>query len=658
MARKGTSPLAAGIRRGGQYAVYLLFRAVETVLWAVPLPVVALVGRGVGMVAYLAAWPYRRLALNNLRIAFGRELDASERRKIAWKHFQSLGSNFLCGLKLPLMTEAAVCKRVTVTGREHTQALADAGKPVLHAVCHLSCWELLTQVPSLFLPQGKKPASIFQPLGNPFLNEHVRKRREHLGYTLFDRKEGFNGPMKLLREDKGVLGVLVDQHAGDSGVWCPFFDRLASTTSLPALMSRRCGTPLVPIAVQDAGLGRWKMTIHPPIDSRQDKVSAEGITAELNLVVERIIREAPENWFWVHNRWKTPKPDFLLSAYKRGIQLPVGYDVSRLQPFEVILRSPNWLGDACMAFPAVRALRKGRPDLRLSVFTQSNLADLWKSLGIIDEIITKDKRAGLLTASRSIKATGRHYDAGILFTNSTRSTLEFWLAGIARMVGFKGTLRSALVEQITPEQKPGTPPEHQALKYLRLASHCGAAADSPTLFAPDEPPEAADPPVIGICAGAEYGPAKRWPLERYAEAIQLVSGQHPEIRWQLFGAPGEKAMGEQLSDLIQGVTHDNLVGKTTLTELVAALRRCKLLVTNDTGTMHLAAALGVPTVSIFGSTEPILTGPLGDHHTIIRHHLPCSPCFKRECPFGHYDCMTKITPAQVANTVLERLKSC
>ena len=107
--------------------------------------------------------------------------------------------------------------------------------------------------------------------------------------------------------------------------------------------------------------------------------------------------------------------------------------------------------------------------------------------------------------------------------------------------------------------------------------------------------------------------------------------------------------------MVGGVRHSNLVGKTKLAELITQLKTCRLLLTNDTGTMHLACAEGVPTVSIFGSTEPVLTGPLGDQHTVIRHQVPCSPCFKRECPFGHYECMTQITPDQVAAAVLKKL---
>ncbi len=656
MARKSTSPLAAGLSRCGQYFVYLLFRALELLLAILPLTLVAAVGRILGAISYFVAWKYRRLARENLRIAFGREMTAAQQRRIAWRHFQSLGSNFFCGLKLPLMTEKQIATRISVAGFEHAEALTATGRPLLYAVSHLSCWELLTRVPALVSPKGTQPASIYQRLGNPFLNAHLRRRREQLGYLLFDRKEGFSAPMKHLRENAGALGVLVDQHAGDSGIWCPLFDRLASTTTLPALLAKRCDTPLLPIAVQDAGLARWRITVHPPVVSGDLMPSPEGLTAALNLVLELIIRAAPENWFWVHNRWKTPNPDFLRAKHKRGGVLPQGYEMRRLQRFEVLVRSPNWLGDACMAFPAVRALKNARPDLRLSVFTPAKLRELWSALGLVDEVISKDSKDGLLRASGRIKSTGRHYDAGLLFTNSTRSTLEFWLAGIPRLVGYKGSLRAWLVDQITPEPKPGRPPEHQALRGLRMVRHAGADTDSKALLTPPGPTKKFDPMVIGICAGAEYGPAKRWPLERFAETITLVAAERPEVKWKFFGAPGEAEMGEKLSAMVKA-EHQNMVGKTALPELIWTLGRCKLLVTNDTGTMHLAAALGVPTVSIFGSTEPVLTGPLGPDHTVIRHQVPCSPCFKRECPFGHYDCMTGISPKEVAEKVLAAIRA-
>lgn len=626
----------------------------ESFLRLLPLVLCARIGQMLGFCAYHLDRGHRLMAQHNLTIAYGREKDARWIRNMARLHFQTLGSNLMCSLKLPLMEERDIVKHVTTEGLEHAGAIVAEGKPVLCAVFHMGCWELLTQCPSLYL-FGLKPASIYQPLANPFLDAHVKRRREKLNYTLFDRSKGFAGPMKHLREDHGILGVLADQHAGDKGVWIPFFDRLASTTSLPALMSLRCGSPILPLTVYSDGVARWKLVYSPPIVSKEENPTAEGLTAALNLAIEKVIRRAPENWFWVHNRWKTPCPDFLLGKTRRGIVLPLGYDAGKLQNFEVLVRSPNWLGDACMAMPAVRAIKAGRPDVRITVLVPAKLKELWEAMPEVDAVITKDKNDSVLKVARRIRETAR-FDAAILFTNSTRSTLEIWCAGVPRLVGYRGSLRSRLLHQVAPDAPTDQPPEHHANKYLRLVQCCGIKTDEASLLPTDTRVVATDGKIrIGLCAGAEYGQAKRWPLERYADVARRFSVDHPNVEWILVGAPGEKAMGEDLSRRLGDTPHRNMVGATSLTELIALLRSCQLLLTNDTGTMHLAAALGVPTVSIFGSTEPILTGPLGDHHRIVRHHVPCSPCFRRECPFGHYDCMTGVTVERVIAEVQQML---
>lgn len=640
---------------------YGAFCAVETLLKRVSVERVAQLGRWVGTCAWWVAGRYRRLALQNLEIAFGAERTQAEKRALAKESFARLGANFLCGLKLPLMAQAEVEQRVRMEGLEHVQA-ADAGKRnIVYAVCHLSCWELLTQVPSLFV-FGRTPGSVYQSLGNPLLNDLILRRREKLGYRLFDRADGFAEPMKFVRE-MGCLGVLVDQHAGDHGVWSPFFGRLASTTPLAALLAKRGNAQLLFMTLNDDGPGRWVMRCLPPIaDFATEKGSSvEQVTARLNGVVEQVIRAAPADWFWVHNRWKTPNPNFLIRHYRRGLALPEGMQEAELKRFELLVRSPNWLGDACMAFPAVRALKRGRPDLRLTVFGPEKLRELWEDLPEVDAYVGKGAKEGLLAVGRRLRQSGVRYDAGLLFTNSTRSTLEFWLAKIPRLIGFKGSLRSRLLNQICPEPKPGKPPLHHAYRYLRMAEHAGAEVDAAELWLR----EGSDLPSavsvqqrvrIGICAGAEYGPAKRWPLERFAEVMNRVTAELSagegamELEWVFFGAPGEAAMGEALAGMVQA-DHQNRVGKTRLSELIVELKTCRFLLTNDTGTMHLAAALGVPTVALFGSTEPSLTGPLGNQHRVLRHHVPCSPCFKRECPFGHYDCMNGLTVDRVVAEV-------
>jgi lipopolysaccharide heptosyltransferase II len=648
-------PKHTGLESAGHWLAFALFRTVELGLKLLPLPVVWHAGRILGGLGWLLAGRYRGLVLNNLRIAFGRERDEAWRRDTGRKHFMSLFANVLCGLKLPTMTREQIQARVTLEGMEHMQAALASGKPVLGLVCHLSCWELLAQVPDL-CSFGRRPASVYQPLRNPYLDAHILRRRERLGYAIFSRHDGFTGPMRHLKEG-GSLGVLVDQHAGDQGVWCPFFDRLASTTPVAAMIALRTGAEVVTLAVYDEAPARWRV-VYGPVPTTGTKPTVEGLTAQMNLAVEAMIRRQPHNWFWVHNRWKTPNPRFLIQGERRGIAYAPGYDTARLQPFELLVRSPNWLGDACMAFPAVRAMKAGRPDLRLTVFGPEKLRDLWEAQPFVDRYLGKADREGLLSVARRIKTCGTVFDTGLLLTNSTRSTIELWLGGIQRLVGYPGSFRSRLLRQKIREPQPRGIPQHHALRYLHIAKTIGAP-DTGLVPPPPAAVNAGPGPLhIGICAGAEYGQAKRWPLERFAEVIKQVSSEHGGIQWQFFGAPGEAALGEQLSALVGAdIPHVNLVGKTKLSELITRLRACRLLVTNDTGTMHLAAALGVPTVSIFGSTEPVLTGPLGSQHTVLRHQVPCSPCFQRTCPFGTYECMTKIQPAQVSTAVLAALRA-
>ena len=251
------------------------------------------------------------------------------------------------------------------------------------------------------------------------------------------------------------------------------------------------------------------------------------------------------------------------------------------------------------------------------------------------------------------------FDVAILFPNSLRVALESWLSGIPRRVGYRGHWRSWLVNQIVREPRKPGPPEHHSLRFLRIARECGAETSNIEVPNPNlKHPAFAGlhcskhQTLIGLCPGAEYGPAKRWLPERFAEAAAKITAQS-SAQWILFGTKNDAAIGEQIAAAI-GDHCVNRIGQTTLDQLIDELRQCRLLLTNDTGTMHLAALLGVPVVAVFGSTEPRLTGPLGNGHIILRHHVECSPCFLRECPID-FRCMKAVSADEVAGAVLSML---
>jgi ADP-heptose:LPS heptosyltransferase len=330
-----------------------------------------------------------------------------------------------------------------------------------------------------------------------------------------------------------------------------------------------------------------------------------------------------------------------------------------LQPFEILVRAPNWLGDACMALPAVRAIKRGRPDARVTVLTTAKLAGLWRAVPEVDAVIEKSDHDGVLAVQRAIRATGVTYDVAVLMVDSPRSAFEVQRCGIRRVVGCHGQWRKWLLDQIVPAPRPG-PIQHHRNSFLRIAAHCGAhieAAEEPVAWRrPDAAPSPGGVAALALCPGAEYGPAKRWPLDRFAKAALAVADETP-VEWTLVGSPSETALGAELAAMMNGRCR-NRVGETSLTELMDVLAGSKLLLTNDTGTMHLAAALGTPVIAIFGSTEPAWTGPVGPGHAVIRRHVDCSPCFLQVCPRKSepYRCFDAVTPEAVAEAVLAKLR--
>ena len=301
-----------------------------------------------------------------------------------------------------------------------------------------------------------------------------------------------------------------------------------------------------------------------------------------------------------------------------------------------------------MSVPAVRAIKNGRPDVHVTIAAPDKIAPMWKLIPEVDTIIALPDTS-LLSVVRLLRQQ-MPFDVAILFPNSLRVAFESWLSGIPRSVGYRGHCRSWLVNQIVREPRKPEPPEHHWLRFLRIARECGA--ETSNIEIPNQTSNIKHQTLIGLCPGAEYGPAKRWLPERFAEVVAKITAQS-SADWILLGTKNDAAIGEQIAAAI-GDHCVNRIGQTTLEQLIEELRRCSLLVTNDTGTMHLAALLGVPVVAIFGSTEPRLTGPLGNGHVVLRHHVECSPCFLRECPID-FRCMKAVTADEVAGAVLSML---
>ncbi len=598
------------------FIVYLLYRSGSAIASALPLPLLFVFGEFFGFCAWIILGNYRRLAQRNVTIAFGNEKSPRQLRRLVRRHFQRLGANLLCSVKLTGMPLEKMATRIEAENLDFIHRELRAGRPVVLILSHLANWELFAHILPKYIGYVRN-STIYQRLGNRFIDEHVRRVR----------------------------------------VWVPFFGRLASTSPLPALLAKRTRAALVGVAIYTDGRARWRIVISPALEDNQGSVGS--LSAKTNQVIEQQIRRAPEDWFWVHNRWKTPRPNFLLARYKRGLYLPPHLSAQNLKPFRILIRSSNWLGDAVMSVPAVRAIKNGRPDTYITIAAPAKIASMWKLVPEVDAIIPLTGNS-LLSAARSLRGQSS-FDVAILFPNSLRVVLESWLSGIPRRVGYRGHSRSWLLNQIIAEPRRPGPLEHQSSRYLHIAHDCGAETSNIEHRTPNiatasihQRSTIDDSPIrIALSPGAEYGPAKRWLPERFAEAAAAITARSP-VQWILFGTKDDAPIGEQIATAL-GDSCVNRIGQTTLEQLIDELRQCRLLLTNDTGTMHLAALLGVPTVAIFGSTEPRLTGPLGDRHVVLRHHVECSPCFLRKCPID-FRCMKAVSVQEVANAVMSILQ--
>ena len=641
--------------------LYLLALALVTLIRILPITVCFVTGQFIGLMLWLILPGYRRLSKQNLRIAFGSTLSNREASFITLRHFVNLGANIVSSVKIPALSEKKLRSHLDFDQEQNWKDWVVGGKAgsrgTVAALSHFGNWEINAQIAEFVKP--RQAGCVYQALRSPLMDDLVNRDRRSRGVHTFDRKKEMQAASNLLKSG-GVVGVLTDQHAGNAGIWMPLFGKLASTSPLAASLAQHTGSLLVQVSVRTVGLARWVIHTSDPVPTEGRGI--DEITMDLNRLLEREVRISPSDWFWVHNRWKTPHPNFLLKGSKRGVYLPPETSPADLQPFRLLVRSPNWLGDACMSASSIRALKEGRPDLHLTILSPSKLAPLWREVPEVDAVLEIPGKSSLLGVARLIKNSGR-YDAALLLPNSLRSALEVWLAGIPRRVGRKSHRGGKLINQRMEGNHQLHPTVHQSEDLLAIVRQLGGLAPSPRTGRPsgsdrgDKNLHSSRPPRIVLCPGAEYGPAKRWPVLRYQAVMEDISRNH-DLTWVIVGTEKDAPLGKELAKDFSGSV-ENLCGKTTLSELLSELKECRLLLTNDTGTMHLADLLGVPVVAIFGSTEPELTGPLNvtsPPHRILHRKVECNPCFLRKCPID-FRCMNELTVEMVTSAVLESLKA-
>jgi heptosyltransferase-2 len=322
---------------------------------------------------------------------------------------------------------------------------------------------------------------------------------------------------------------------------------------------------------------------------------------------------------------------------------------------KILIRATNWVGDAIMALPALRAVRSRFPEAEISILARPYVAAIYKEQQVCDNMMLVEDARDILSELRAQK-----FDTALLLQNAFQAAWFVWRAGIPERIGYARDGRSLLLTKALPAPKPGEIPMHEQYYYLELLRRAGWLDSLPNesfikLHVPEENHRRAaefllshgvksDGLRIAIGAGASYGSAKCWPPDRFAElANRLQAKAQADVI--LFGTPAEAGVA---SAIAAGMSHPptDLTGKTSIHDLPALLSQCHLFIGNDSGAMHVAAAVGLPVVAVFGPTDPFGTAPVTPRCTVVQEKPYCSPCFLRRCPTDHR-CMTRVTPEAV-----------
>lgn len=566
----------------------------------------------------------RRVLLSNLHHAFP-DRDAGELHRLARESARRMVETGMLSFAIPLLSAERLRGMISVTPAviDLLQSQQSDPRPHLLASPHLAYWEAITAIALVTPPPFPEFAAIFRPIDNPAVDAWVKASRERHGMKLLSRKEGFQEAIRVLRRN-GIVAVLFDQNAGLQGALSTLFGRVCSTSELAGLLVQKHSARVVTIYAERKAF--WRIEVHvEPIATDQ---TTAGVTLSLNRWLEDKLRSSDEfcaSWLWAHERWKNqdiPARRLRLEAKRNLLAEDLAARSLSIMPRRTRLwiRLPNWLGDVVMFIPLLRAIRQGRPDAEITLIGKSGFAPLLQNYGLYENYLALPPRGrGYFAYFRRLAA--RYPDFTLLFTNSFRGDVESWLTGSPQRFGIKrpGKSRPLLTHAFSVPSDYDESQHHQLELWTDYLKHFGLNAAIDT--APLESPQPTGNVSVGMIAGSENNPEKRWPVRHWCALIDRLP---PNVQIVLFGTANDRAITDEIAARCQRQV-ENLAGRTNLAEYCAALKRCTVLVTNDTGGMHLANALGVPLVALFGPTNPVRTKPVFAAPVHILQPPGCAP---------------------------------
>jgi heptosyltransferase II len=621
---------------------------------ALPESVSMMLGRFLGHALYVLRIR-RKTVDNNLRIAFP-DMTHDTRKKLIKTICINFGESLLEWLGIRKRI-SSLDQHITCVGMECLEKGLESGKGVLICSAHFGHWEILATAIARF--SGKPLTIIRNQWNNSYLDAWFTKIHNAQG---FDDMYRLNSGVKLFRALKRneLVGMLVDQNGRRAGIWLPFFKTPSSFHRGPGIVASKTGCAVVTAFCFPGKNNRWEIHF-----SAVDSVLTGNLEEDTKIVMsafaerlESAIRKHPDQYFWFHRRWKTKEPEHIRETLSEQCRKVVPENSA------VLIRIPNWVGDAVMSTAAITAIKSCRPDLKLYALAKPRVVDVIKNNPDFSGIIVYNPGRlprRILDFFKIVNIIrSQSFDAYVLLHKNFESALIGYSARIPIRIGWKNkNIDRFLSHKLKMTQTIRN--SHQVHQYLSIADYVAGKRSTdviPVLHLTEKDKTIAENwlnnlpktgPVIPIGASAAYGSAKCWPPERFAEFVDLAVE-----RWnaKIVFSGGEK--DEPVHELIQSLTQHrtySMVGKHSLTVQAAVIEKAGICIANDSGLTHVSAALkDVRTVVIFGPTIPAATQPFGNSHIVLHKKVGCWPCKHRQCPSNH-DCMTAISAEDVLDAV-------
>lgn len=582
-----------------------------------PKPVVAGLVAALGDLLYYLHFKRRRLVVSNLYHGIPGKTQQWY-RKTARLTFRRTIEMGLLPIAAKFFSGKKILKYFNISSDTQSQAmeLLQSSRPALLLIPHFCLCEAARFYPELLkqrLPQNalRDVHLIYRPPDHPELHTYLQRARARPGVQFVPRKQGFRGMLKVLTNG-GKVGLLFDQHAGANGALSLFMDRVVSSSPFVDYFTQK--SEAMPYILHAERTAFWEARLNlVPLSPGPSALLTAQTWLETRL---RSSETDCQAWLWLHNRWKVhTEPTQRFNLNTKHNLLPEAlqyYNYPRLPRKTVaFVRLPNWLGDILMALPVLRVLRESRPDFHITVLAKAHFIPLLENLECIDAVIPL-QHTGVAHLLECWQLRKQHPHLHIVFTHSLRGDLEALLMGAPERFGVarKQSIRPLLSRIWKVPAKLETRTTHQTYLWEAFFQHFGLSVPlklSP-LVIPGLAPTARTGISIGLICGAENNPEKRWLIPYWRNLIQLLSAAYPKLRFYLLGTSTDRAITNQIAHGLPEERIFNLAGMTDLIAFAERLLHCQCVIGNDTGGLHLANALGIPAIGLYGPTNPLRTG--------------------------------------------------